>query len=101
MNDPDNSNSSNYNKQGIGLFLLLGWHIVSLPFMIWAMITGVGGMICGPSDQFMILFVGIPTDIILLLVSIGKAVSIRKWLHAAMLINLSATIAIILTGIFK
>lgn len=98
MDDPANPGNT---KLTIGIMFLAAWHIISLPFMVWAMVTGPGGNMCGPSDQLMIMFLGGSTDALLLLVSAGTAVAKRKLLHIPLLINLLAVVIILLSGVLK
>lgn len=101
MDSVENSDTSGGSRPAIGTLFLIAWHLISLPFIIWATITGPGGMICGPSGQFIILFLGIPTDVILLLSSIAMATVKRKLIHAPLLINLVVLGAIVLTNFLK
>lgn len=91
-----NSKSASGNRLGLGVFILIGWHVTSLPFLIWALVTGPGGMICGPSDQFMVLIVAGFIDFLLLLFSLITAVSKQKLFYLPLLINLAALAIIIL-----
>ena len=101
MDSVENSDNSGNSRPGIGALFLIAWHLISLPFIIWATITGPGGMICGPSSQFIILFLGIPIDVMLLLSSIAMAAVKRKLIHTPLLINLVVLGVIILINFLK
>jgi len=101
MDDPNSSGNNYGNRLSIGLFTLIGWHVISLPFMIWALVTGIGGMICGPSDQFMVLTVAGFIDFLLLLFSLIIAVSKRKLFYLPLLINLAALAIVILVTVLR